>query len=68
MHIAGNPLALTAQQRELIALAAELGKNKFAGRAAKHDKEASFPFDNYTDLRASGLLGICVPREHGALT
>jgi alkylation response protein AidB-like acyl-CoA dehydrogenase len=67
MHIAGNPLALSAQQRELIALAAELGKTKFAGRAAKHDKEASFPFDNYADLRASGLLGICVPREYGGM-
>jgi alkylation response protein AidB-like acyl-CoA dehydrogenase len=67
MHIAGNPLALTAQQRDLIALAAELGQKNFAARAATYDKEARFPFENYADLRASGLLGICVPREHGGL-
>ncbi len=67
MHIAGNPQTLTAQQRELIDLAATLGREKFAPRAARHDREASFPFDNYADLRASGLLAICVPRAHGGL-
>ncbi len=67
MHIAGNEKSLTAQQRELIALAAQLGRDRFAPRAAQHDRDASFPFDNYADLRAAGLLGICVPREHGGL-
>jgi alkylation response protein AidB-like acyl-CoA dehydrogenase len=67
MHIAGSEKSLTAQQRELIALAAELGRDRFAPRAAQHDRDASFPFDNYADLRAAGLLGICVPREHGGL-
>ncbi len=66
-HIAGNPASLTAQQRELIELAATLGREKFAPRAAKYDREASFPFENYQDLRASGLLGICVPRQHGGM-
>ena len=67
MHIAGNPAHLTAQQRELVELAATLGREKFAPRAARHDREASFPFDNYADLRAAGLLGICVPKAHGGL-
>lgn len=67
MHIAGNPEQLTPQQRELVALAAELGREKFAPRAAQHDRDATFPFDNYADLRRAGLLGICVPREHGGL-
>ncbi len=67
MHIAGDEKSLTVQQRELIALAAQLGREKFAPRAAQHDREATFPFDNYGDLRAAGLLGICVPREHGGL-
>jgi alkylation response protein AidB-like acyl-CoA dehydrogenase len=67
MHIAGNPAALTAQQRELVELAATLGRERFAPRAARHDREASFPFDNYADLRAAGLLGICIPREQGGL-
>ncbi len=67
MHIAGSPDQLTPQQRELIDLAARLGRDKFAPRAAQHDREASFPFDNYADLREAGLLTICVPREHGGL-
>ncbi len=67
MHIAGSTAALSAQQRELIDLAATLGREKFAPRAAQHDTEASFPFDNYADLRSAGLLGICVPRAYGGL-
>ena len=67
MHIAGNPATLTPQQRELIELAATLGREKFAPRAATYDREARFPFENYADLREAGLLGICVPREHGGM-
>ena len=64
-HIAGNPATLTPQQRELIERAARLGREKFAPRAERHDREASFPFDNYADLRDAGLLAICVPRAYG---
>lgn len=66
-HIAGNAALLTPQQRELIDLAATLGREKFAPRAARWDREASFPFENYADLRAAGLLGICVPQAHGGM-
>ncbi len=65
--IAGDASTLTAQQRELLALAEILGREKFAPRAARWDREASFPFDNYADLRSAGLLGICVPKAHGGL-
>jgi alkylation response protein AidB-like acyl-CoA dehydrogenase len=65
--IAGDASALTQQQRELLALASSLGRDKFAGRAARWDREASFPFENYADLREAGLLGICVPKAHGGL-
>jgi alkylation response protein AidB-like acyl-CoA dehydrogenase len=65
-HIAGNAEVLTPRQRELVARMAALGP-RFAERAERHDREASFPFDNYADLREAGLLGICVPREHGGL-
>ncbi len=66
-HIAGNDAALTPAQRELLALAATLGRERFAARAAHSDREASFPFENFRDLRDAGLLGICVPKAHGGL-
>ncbi len=59
--------AFTPQQSELLALAHALGRDRFAARAAQWDEEASFPFANYEDLRAAGLLGLCVPRSHGGL-
>ncbi len=67
MHIAGHDAKLTDQQRRLIAQVAELGRSRFAPRAAKYDREASFPFENYADLREAGLLGICVPTANGGL-
>ncbi|MES3001638.1 MAG: acyl-CoA dehydrogenase family protein [Pseudomonadota bacterium] len=60
-------LPFTAQQRSLLSLANELGRTKFAPRAAQWDREASFPFANYDDLRAAGLLALCVPQAHGGM-
>ncbi|MEP6823416.1 MAG: acyl-CoA dehydrogenase [Ramlibacter sp.] len=57
--------AFTPRQRELLALAHELGATKFAARAAQWDEAASFPFANYEDLRSAGLLALCVPQAHG---
>ena len=59
--------ALTDEQRRLVHLARELGRERFAPRAARHDLEASFPFENYADLRANGLLGLTVPARYGGL-
>jgi alkylation response protein AidB-like acyl-CoA dehydrogenase len=65
-HIAGNPDVLTAKQRDLIARVSALGP-RWAERAERYDRDATFPFENYDDLRASGLLAICVPESHGGL-
>ena len=62
--VCGENYPLTEQQRELIATAESLGP-AFAERAARYDREASFPFENYDDLRSSGLLGLCVPERFG---
>lgn len=67
MHIAGSTDTLTPPQLELIERAACLGRERFAPRAAAHDREARFPLENLADLRQAGLLGLCVPREHGGL-
>jgi alkylation response protein AidB-like acyl-CoA dehydrogenase len=54
-----------AEQEELIALVDRLGREKFGPRAEKYDREASFPFENYDDMKAAGLLALCVPKAHG---
>jgi alkylation response protein AidB-like acyl-CoA dehydrogenase len=64
--ITGTGLELTARQRDLLGLAEELGM-RFGGRAARYDLEASFPFENYDEMREAGLLKLCVPASHGGL-
>src|SRR5256714_14389160 len=56
-----------ARQDELTALPRHLARGRSAPRADRHDRDASFPFDDYADLRAEGLLGLCVPERHGGL-
>jgi alkylation response protein AidB-like acyl-CoA dehydrogenase len=65
--IVGEGFPLTAKQKQLVELAASLGRDKFAARAARYDSEASFPFENYADLRAAGLLALCVPEHYGGI-
>jgi len=60
-------LAPSARQHELIARARRLALERFAPRAAAHDRDATFPFDDYADLRAEGFLGLCVPQRFGGL-
>ena len=56
---------LSEQETRLTALTRQLGRERFAARAAGIDKEARFPTENFADLREHGLLAVCVPREHG---
>lgn len=60
-------MAFTPLQRELLTRAHALGRDRFAPRAAQWDREASFPFANYDDLREAGFLKLCIPTEHGGL-
>jgi alkylation response protein AidB-like acyl-CoA dehydrogenase len=62
--VAGSGFELSGKQQELIALAESLGPS-FAARAERYDRDASFPFENYAELRSAGLLGLCVPEEFG---
>jgi alkylation response protein AidB-like acyl-CoA dehydrogenase len=55
------------RQRELIALARRLARERFAPRAERYDREASFPFDDYADLREAGFLSLCIPERYGGL-
>lgn len=37
----------------------------FGERAARHDREGSFPFENFDALRNAGFMRLTVPRSHG---
>jgi alkylation response protein AidB-like acyl-CoA dehydrogenase len=58
------PYVLTPRQQQITATAARLA-DVFAGRAATHDPEGSFPFDNFDDLHRSGFLHLAIPRAYG---
>ncbi|ETX04733.1 MAG: hypothetical protein ETSY2_27100, partial [Candidatus Entotheonella gemina] len=57
----------SARQRELVVLAGDLARTQFAPRAAMYDQQASFPFENYADLRQTGLLALCIPERYGGM-
>jgi alkylation response protein AidB-like acyl-CoA dehydrogenase len=40
---------------------------RFAARAATHDRDGSFPVDDFADLRAAGLFGLLVPDRLGGV-
>ena len=56
---------LSDRERDLAAVAREIGQRKVAPRAAQYDREAVFPMENYRDMYAAGLMGICIPEEYG---
>ena len=62
-----NEIGLSVRQRELVEAAARLARENFAPRASGYDADASFPVENYHDLREAGLLALTVPAEYGGL-
>ena len=44
-----------------------LGRDKFVPRSQRYDVEASFPFENYEDMRKAGILAMTVPKSLGGL-
>src|SRR5512143_1406975 len=51
---------LTATQHELVTLAQHVAA-QFGERAAVHDSEASFPFENFAELHRTGYLALTLP-------
>jgi alkylation response protein AidB-like acyl-CoA dehydrogenase len=56
---------LSEEQRGIQALARELARTEIAPHAAEWDEEARFPAELIPRLAELGLLGVCVPEEHG---
>jgi len=54
------------RERRFIDLAGELADD-FAQRAARHDEEGSFPFENYERLKSSGYTRLTIPESLGGL-
>ena len=62
-----DPVAfrLTDQQAGLIEQTRRFGARVAAPRAAQHDRDATFPLENFRDMHEEGLLAICVPSGEG---
>jgi alkylation response protein AidB-like acyl-CoA dehydrogenase len=56
---------LTAEQREIRDLAVRFADERIAPRAAAWDRDHTFPRDLFAELGELGLMGVCVPDEHG---
>lgn len=56
---------LTDDQREIRDLAKRFADEKVAPHAAKWDREHTFPRELFAELGELGLMGVCVPEEHG---
>ncbi|MGI9092531.1 MAG: acyl-CoA dehydrogenase family protein [Mycobacteriales bacterium] len=55
----------TTVGRESAVEAARVLAPAFASRAVSYDRDASFPVEDFADLRAAGLLGLMVPTRLG---
>ncbi|HET7648597.1 MAG TPA: acyl-CoA dehydrogenase family protein [Gaiellaceae bacterium] len=56
---------LTPEQREIQAVAREVAAAEIEPRAAEWDRAHGFPRELLDKLAETGLLGVCVPEEHG---
>lgn len=59
--------ALTAEQREIQAMAREFAQREIAPRAAELDAESKFDDTLVEKLGALGFLGMLIPESHGGL-
>jgi butyryl-CoA dehydrogenase len=57
--------SLSADQREIQALAREVAAAEIEPHAASWDREHRFPRELYAKLAELGLMGVCVPEEYG---
>jgi alkylation response protein AidB-like acyl-CoA dehydrogenase len=57
--------SLTAEQREIQALAREVAEAEIAPNASAWDREHRFPAELFRKLGEVGLMGVCVPEELG---
>jgi len=57
--------ALTEEQHAIQALAREFAEQEIAPHAADWDRDHRFPREVFGQLGELGLMGVCVPEDHG---
>ena len=57
---------VTPRQQTILDIASQLADD-FSTRAGDHDRDGSFPFENYDRMREAGYLGLSVPEELGGM-
>jgi alkylation response protein AidB-like acyl-CoA dehydrogenase len=57
--------SLSADQREIQALARDFAEAEIEPNAATWDREHGFPLELFGKLAEPGLLGVCIPEEYG---
>ncbi len=62
---ADEPARALDEQREIRDLARRFGEEEVAPHAATWDREHAFPKELFGRLGELGLMGVCVPAEHG---
>ncbi len=66
MAVNADPKIDPERRQRLLEIVDEIGPT-FQERAPRYDREASFPFENFADLRAAGFYGLCMPTRYGGL-
>ncbi len=56
---------LSEEQKMLVDLANRLGRDEFAPKAARWDREHEYPHENVEVMRRAGLLGMTIPKKFG---
>ena len=64
-HHLDETVTLGDEERLLFDAVRALCRDKIAPRAAAHDRDADFPWDNVGDINALGLSAMFVPEEYG---
>ena len=56
---------LSPEQQQIQESARRLAQEVIAPRAAQHDIDQQYPWDNVKDLTDAGFMGMTIPREYG---
>ena len=56
---------LNEEQKILVDLADRMGREEFAPKAARWDRNHEYPHENVEALRRAGLLGMTIPKKFG---